>query len=409
MADKEATSIDSQDAEMAFITDVIKKVGPRLPGSAEERRAAEYLKDEISKATGSPAIMEEFTCATKASIGFIPVLGYMLLLVVVPMSFLFPLITGLLIGFFLFFAFVQIFKYLAWFDALFPKTRSQNVYSVVEPRSGNVKATIVVGAHVDSSWHSPIIFKTPRQARPKLIYGVVCAAVYGLILLIRGAMMPALVASSWNWWNLVVIPFMPGFYFVSQYMTWNKSIASPGAMDDLAGVSIGRWLALYFREHPDLMPADCRFVYALFGCEESGLKGSHAFVAKHRDGLLAGNCSVILVDGVSDYDYFHVVKGDAWLGTKYDPGLVAMADEAMTFLNVKHDIINNPEGSTDGTSFCRAGVKVVTLAAQDPGPASNYHTAGDLPERIDTRVIVLMKKIVLELVRRIGAAARSSP
>jgi hypothetical protein len=121
MADKEATSIDSQDAEMAFITDVIKKVGPRLPGSAEERRAAEYLKDEISKATGSPAIMEEFTCATKASIGFIPVLGYMLLLVVVPMSFLFPLITGLLIGFFLFFAFVQIFKYLAWFDALFRK------------------------------------------------------------------------------------------------------------------------------------------------------------------------------------------------------------------------------------------------------------------------------------------------
>jgi aminopeptidase YwaD len=407
--DMEDTSIDSQDAELAFIARIIEKVGSRLPGSAEERRAAELLKDELSQAAGSPAIMEEFTCATKASIGLIPALGYMLLFVVVPMSFVFPLITGLLIGFFLFFAFVQIFKYLAWFDVLFPKSRSQNVYSVVEPRSGNVKATIVLGAHVDSSWHSPIISKTPRQARPKLIFGVVCAAVYGLILFVRGAMSPSLVVSGWDWWNLAVIPFVPGFYFISQYITWNKALASPGAMDDLAGIAINRWLAGYFREHPNLMPADCRFVYVVFGCEESGLKGSHAFVAKHRDGLLAGDCSVVLVDGVSDYDYFHVVKGDAWLGTKYDPGLVAMADEAMTSLNVKHDIMKNPEGSTDGASFCRAGVKVVTLAAQDPGPASNYHTAGDVPERIDTRVVVLMKKIVLELVRRIGAAARSTP
>jgi hypothetical protein len=408
MANTTDTSIDSPDAEMAFIRDVIKKIGPRLPGSAEERRAAELLKDDLSHETGSLAILEEFSCATKASIGFIPMLGYLLLFVVVPLSFVIPLIIGLLIGFFLIFALIQIFRYLAWFDVFFPKSRSQNVLSVVEPRSGNVRATIVVCAHVDSSWHSPIIFKTPRQARPKLIYGVVSAAVYGLILLIRGMMSPSIVATGWDWWNLVVIPFVPGFYFVSQYITWKKTDGSPGAMDDLGGIAITRWLASYFREHPDLMPADCRFVYVLYGCEEAGLKGSHAFVEKHKGDLLAGNCSVILVDGVSDFDYFHVVKGDAWLGTNYDPGLVAMADAVMASLNIKHDIIKNPEGSTDCASFSRAGIKAVALAAQDPGPASNYHTKGDVPERMDTRVVVLMKKILLDLVRRIGTAASTS-
>jgi hypothetical protein len=401
--------IESSDQEFAFISRIIEAVGPRLPGSEEERKAAEIIKDDISQVAGVPAVIEEFTCATKASIGFIPVLGYMLLFVVAPLSFIFPLITGLAVGFFLFFALVQIFKFLAWFDGIFPKSRSQNVHAIVEPRSGNVKATIVVGAHVDSSWHSPIIYKTPRQARPRLIYGVASAAAYGLILLVRGIMAaPALMASGWDWWNLAVIPFLPGFYFISRYIIWDKSVASPGAMDDLAGIAITRWLAGHFREHPDLVPADYRFVYAFFGCEEAGLKGSHAFVAKHRDGLLAGDCSVIIVDGVSDFDYFHVVEGDAWLGTKYDPGLVAMADEAMTSLNIKHDVIKNPEGSTDGASFSRAGIKVVTIAAQDPGPASNYHTKGDVPERIDKRVVVLMKKALLELVIRVGAAHGSS-
>ncbi|NMC07291.1 MAG: Zn-dependent exopeptidase M28 [Candidatus Lokiarchaeota archaeon] len=407
MAKTADTAIDSPDAEMAFIRDVIQKIGPRLPGSPEERRAAELLKEDLSRITGSPAVLEEFTCATKASIGFIPVLGYLLMLVVVPMSFFMPLVTGLLVGWFLIFAVIQIFKYLAWFDVFFPKNRSQNVVSVVEPLSGNVAATIVACAHVDSSWHSPIIFKNPRLARPKLIYGVASAVIYGLILLVRGVLSPTIVATSWDWWNLLVIPFVPGFYFVSRYITWKKADASPGAMDDLGGIAVIRWLASYFREHPDAVPADCRVVYALFGCEEAGLKGSHAFVEKHAGDLLAGACSVILVDGVSDFDYFHVVKGDAWLGTNYDPGLVAMASEVMTVLGIKHDIIKNPEGSTDGASFSRAGIKVVALAAQDTGPASNYHTKGDVPERMDTRVVVLMKKILLELVRRAGAAASS--
>nr|MDO8088812.1 M28 family peptidase [Candidatus Sigynarchaeum springense] len=409
MADEDDKPIEDPEPELAFIAGIIKKVGPRLPGSAEERHAAEILKEDISRVAGAPAVIEEFTCATKASIGFIPVLGYSLLFVVGPLSFVFPLITGLAIGFFLFFALVQIFKYLAWFDVIFPKSRSQNVITTVEPRSGKVKSTIVLCAHIDSSWHSSLIYKTPGQARPKLITGIISAAVFGLIQLVRGIMeFPALIASGWNWWNLAVIPFLPGFYFIFQYLSWNKKVASPGAMDDLAGIAIARWLAGHFRAHPELAPADCRLVYAFVGCEEAGLKGSQAFVAKHRDGLLAGNCSVIILDGISDFDYFHVVKGDAWLGTNYDPRLVAMADEVMTSLGIKHDVIKNPEGSTDGASFSRAGIRVVGIAAQDPGPASNYHTMGDVPERIDKRVVVLMKKIVLELVNRIAAANDST-
>jgi hypothetical protein len=389
------------DQEFTFISRIIDVVGPRVPGSAAERRAAELIKADFTTACGVPAIMEDFTCATKASIGFIPVFGYALLFVITPLSFISPLLTGIGIIFFLFFAIVQVFKYLAWFDGLFPKSRSQNVHAIVEPRSSNARTTIVVAAHIDSSWHSPLFAKKPHQARFKIIYGLVGIVIFCLILLARGIMSPALFLPGWDWWNLAAIPFLPGFYFITTYITWNEKIASPGAMDDLAGIALTRWLAMLYRDHPDRMPADTRFVYTAFGCEEAGLKGSHAFVQRHRGDLLAENCYVIILDGISDFDHFHVVRGDTWLGTNYDAGLVKLADEAMTAAGIVHDVFKNPDGSTDGASFSRAGIKVVTLAAQDPGPATNYHTRFDVPERIDRRVVVAMKEILLGLIDRI--------
>ena len=393
-----SSTTEDCEQELDFIKKIIGAVGPRLPGSQEERAGAQLIAKELSEITGSAAITEEFTFAPKASIGFIPVLGFLLIFMATPLYLIGPLIDMFLISFFLFFTLIQIIRYWAWFDVFFPKSTSQNVYSIVEPRSGTARYTILVAGHIDSSWNCKNFVNHSRLARPKLIFGVVCAVILDLLSLVRFIMNPVIFTTSLDLLDLAVVPLIPGFFFVSQYCEYSKKRASPGAMDNLTGMAMTRWLALYCKDNPDLVPDDCKLVFGGFGSEEAGLKGSHAFVKQHKDDLLAGNCWVILMDSLCDYDHFHVVKGDAWLGSNYDPDLVKLADDAMTSTGIKHDVFKTPEGSTDGASFSRAGIRVVCLAAQDPGPADNYHTFKDVPERLDKRTLIAIKKILLKLI-----------
>ena len=78
-------------AEFEFLSKIIDAVGPRLPGSKEEKEAASMISSLLSEITGNEAHVEEFTFAPKASIGAIPVLGYLLLFVAIPLYVLHPL------------------------------------------------------------------------------------------------------------------------------------------------------------------------------------------------------------------------------------------------------------------------------------------------------------------------------
>nr|MDO8110895.1 M28 family peptidase [Candidatus Sigynarchaeota archaeon] len=396
-----SNTIDDSETEFEFIRNIIKMVGPRIAGSLEERAAAEMIKEDFGKICGN-AVLEEFTCATMASVGLIPALGFLLLFGAIPLFFFAPLVNAIIVGFFLFFALVQIFKYLAWFDVFFPKQKSQNVHAVIDPEPAKTTNTILLAGHIDSAWHWPVLAENPPKVTLKLVYGIACVVVLFFASCLKVLMRPeAAFTISWDWFNLVVIPMVPGFTYIARFLKWDKAGASPGAMDDLAGLSLIRWAARYYHDNPGKIPAGCRLVIAAFGSEEAGLKGSHAFVDKHGTDFLKNSWSII-VDGVSDYEYFHVVCGDAWLGTKYDPDLVRLADDAMTRAPIKHDTIKNPVGSTDGASFVRKGFKVVTLAAQDPGPGKNYHTRFDVVENIDKRTFPVMKRVLLNLIENIG-------
>ena len=156
-----------------FIKDVIDETGPRLPGTPEERRGAEIIGERAQEITGTPSVTERFTLHDRASIGAIPVLG-ICGLISFALFYLSPIAMLVASALCLIFAVVQIFTYKGWFDFLFPKSESQNVYSILPPKDGQpIKYTLMFSGHVDSCWNWNLSLKNPATAIPKIVIGVV--------------------------------------------------------------------------------------------------------------------------------------------------------------------------------------------------------------------------------------------
>ncbi|MBD3351033.1 MAG: M20/M25/M40 family metallo-hydrolase [Candidatus Lokiarchaeota archaeon] len=387
---------------LRFIKKIIDTIGPRLPSSEEENKAAELIAEEFEGVTGTPSTIEEFNCAPLAAIGSIPMYGYLILFVLFPLYIFLPLVA-LILGLFVFFvAIAQIFRYTGWFDFMFPQKTSRNVYSIVEPSSGTVDQTILIAGHIDSSWEWNLALKNPERLWFKIPYGIIGGALVIIMALYRLITNNVTITLGNSWTIWIFIFFIPGWIYLARYLSWDKSKASPGAMDNLSGVSIALWVTDHLKKHPEKIPENTRIIVGAFGSEEAGTKGSQAFVKKHKNDLLQ-NMWALIVDGVSDMDYFHVVEGDTWLGTKYDDDFCSMAQEAMQEQKVLPATrIENPVGGSDSASFSRAGVRTVTLIAQNPTATDYYHTHNDTYDRLELLTLAIMDEIVLKLIQKIG-------
>jgi aminopeptidase YwaD len=391
--------VTTPEDQLHFIQKVISATGPRLPGSEEEKRAAEMVAEEFERVTGQPATTETFEHHPMASIAMIPALGYLMLLVATPLYFLAPSLALVASATIMTFAFIQIFRYLGWFDFLFPKRISRNVYSVIEPESGQVDCTLVLGSHIDSSWHCPGFLA--GNAAIKLGYGVASAVAFMVLSLLRVLQEQNVIFWAGDWSLVVIFALVPGFWFIARFMTWRKLVASPGAADNLSGVASGLFAASHYRNHPEQAPANCRLVLAAFGAEEAGLKGSTAFVRRHREDLLNGEVWVLNVDTISDFDHFHVIDGDTWLGTRYDNDFCRLAEQAMQAAGVKYMRMRNPVGGSDSAPFSKAGIRTTLLNAQDPTPSDRYHTFKDITGSIDPRALEKNNEVILKLIEAV--------
>src|SRR4030042_1717516 len=219
-----------------FIRRVIDRCGPRLPGSPEERRAAGIISEEFRAIAGNVTV-EEFTFAAKACIGPIP--GYGLGLIVAGLFFFRqPLATLILASALFAFAVIQIVLYKGWFDIFFPKSTSQNVHSVIDPPGGmkNVKATLVLSAHIGSSWHCTHFAEKSHLARYKLGFAALSPLLLITLSIIRYLDADFRGVLPWSlWWTMLIVPFLyMGFYFLFRYLVYARGVASPGAMDNMA-------------------------------------------------------------------------------------------------------------------------------------------------------------------------------
>lgn len=390
--------------QRGFIQRIIDRCGPRLPGSEEEKRAAAMIADEFMTVTGNVAV-EEFTFAAKACIGAIPAFGAGLMIAGL-FFFWHPLVTLVMTAALLLFAVPQIILYREWFDVFFPKSTSRNVYSIIDPPGGAryVRATLVFSAHLDSSWHCPPFAKKNLLARYKLNYGALSSFMLLFLSIARYLGTDFLGVIPWSmWWTMVIIPLLyPGFFFLFRYLLYDRETASPGAMDDLSGVATTLGLAKIYRAQRKKRPRNIRILMVAFGAEEAGLRGSRAFIRRHRDDLLAGDVWVLNVDGVADRNDFICMEGETWQRVRYDRDYVDMVESVMKDMGLDYHRWTMDAGGTDAAEFARAGIaRAITVSAQDRTPGSNYHTRYDTLDRMDPEAMKIMNDLCMRVVAQI--------
>ena len=393
--------------EAMEIVRTIEADGARLPGSAEEKAACKKIVGEINDRVGLKPRTESFVFAPEASIGAINKLGWVCMGLLV-LYYLGATILSL-VGYIsvLVFTFMQIVRYTGIWDFCFKKERAENIITELEPQNGKTDFTVYLGAHYDTSWCWKLAVMNPKTALIKTGYGILCAVgmtVMSLISILNsfGVLADPFTASI----VLYVLPVaaIPGFFFISHFLTQDKTIGSPGAMDNMSGIGLNMMVMKYFKEHPEEMPEGMKLVNIGFAAEESGLKGSFAYVKAHKNEFDKDNMYVLNVDSISDPGYFSAVKGDPWQGTKFDRGMIDMMKEAIGETGEKVNEIVNPVGGCDSTPFCKVGVRTVTFAAQMPTVSDYYHTNKDTSDRLSVDVFEKGFAVIVGTIKKIAAS-----
>lgn len=416
----------------AIVCHAANVIGPRLPGSAGEKKFADYMEAKMQN-IGLKTHKEPFAVSPRASIGGIPIIGW--ISVVVSLSMYLAHVWPFLwfpIAFTVIMSWVwivgDVFLYHTWFDKIFSQKKSQNVYGELVPEDGKYDYTIILSGHADTSWNWKHSEKTFYNRKNNIWRGIIpiyikvgfSAVCYGIVTLI--ALFMALTYSGqFEWCSplinsgffkfllkiLWLVPIITAFgsAFLIQWNDPKEEVASPGAMDNATGCALAYTVTEYFRDNPDKMPKNCRIIAMCTGSEEAGLRGAMAFTKEHKGEEILQNAWNINIDSIADEGYFEVVIKDDWQFTRFDKDLEQMFKD--TFKELKIESVNggcihNPVGGCDSTPMTRAGIKSVTFAAQNPVLTYYYHTFRDRPERFTPETVGKGFEVLLGVIDKIG-------
>ncbi len=424
-----------QDEAFEIVTHAANEIGPRLPGTANERKFHDYMAEKL-KSIGVKPVREEFAVAPRAGIGGLPYAGYVGLIVSAGALIARQItsvwyLTAALSVLMLFWLVASCFLYRTWFDIFFKQKISQNTLGEVLPEDGEYDYTIILSGHTDTSWNwrhsekgywkkdNPIAALVATYG--KVGFGAVCvigmcliSIFMALIYFFGGELhsMWALKVANTQFFNflnrvLIVLPFITaiGSLFIIAWNDPDEENASRGAMDNATGIALSYVVTKYFKENPDKMPKRCRIVDCNCGSEEVGLRGSMAFAKEHKNDDLTKNAWNINIDSVADKEYFEVVIKDDWQMCRFDKDLEKMFKDTFAELEIVSKTggcIHNPVGGCDSTPMTRAGIKSVTFAAQNPMLTYYYHTFRDTPDRFEPETVGLGFEVVLGVIDKIA-------
>lgn len=413
-----------------------REIGPRLPGSNNEKKYHDYMSDKL-KELGLNPVTESFVFAPHASIGGLPYAGWAgiigcVLTVLATILASLSAYAGLAMHFVCtmymictwVWLVVSVFKYHTCFDWCFKHKVSHNTYAELLPEDGKYDYTIFLSGHTDTSWTLKLSASQNKLGFVGVVLRLALGAIAVAAVTIVSVVMLILImmlnygTDTLSYDTLVntakayyVIKQMTLYsspiviicaFLLTMYNEKTEAIASPGAMDNATGISIAYQVLKYYKENPDKMPKNCRIVDCNIGAEESGLRGSIAFTRKHKNDGMLDNAYHINIDSVADEDHFEVIHGDSWLCPHFDKDLERMFKEAMREAGIKNPgDIANPVGGCDSTPFQKSGVKSITFAAQNPVMSHYYHTYHDVPERFSAETVGLGLDVVLRVIDKI--------
>ena len=384
-----------------LIDKVMKEIGPREACSDEEKELGRLFADEIRPAC-ERVETESFTCSPTAFMGFFPYLALMYMAGVVCYFFL-PVVSAalaLVVGTIFV---LEVVRYKEFIDPIYHKKQGENVAGFVSP-AGEAKRRVIVSAHFDSAYEFNIWYWFKSFSVVIMVIGFLAVVLlfgFGLArTIVEPVGMPD--ATVFLVFGIILAALSPIFAIIA---FWHTKNVTPGAMDNMSGISVVAGLAKYLKdasERGEFYPENTEVV--LLGCssEEAGLRGAKRYAARHLEECRALPTYAIFLDCLYDEDYFTVFKREMYMGVGLDPGLVDLTLKAAgeNDFKIKPGVI--PFGATDGSAFAQAGIATVSMFMLDMSRMPpNYHTRHDTIEYIRPRSLAVALQTVIGMVRHL--------
>ncbi|MGI6709723.1 MAG: hypothetical protein ACOX33_11705 [Dethiobacteria bacterium] len=159
---------------------VIENFGPRGPGSEGEKSAQEYVASEITRYTDEVKC-EEFTVHPRAFMGFMPVIGVLLIAAIALywLGYALPslVFTSLAVLVFL----LQFLFYRRFLDPFFPAAKSLNVTGIYRAEKETKRRVFICG-HIDAAYEWRYFINGGRILLILVIVGTMASALLKLAI-----------------------------------------------------------------------------------------------------------------------------------------------------------------------------------------------------------------------------------
>ena len=373
------------DYSMNSISYICTEIGGRASGSPEERKAQEWMAEELKTNKWADEVkLEEFKVASKAFLSytkFIPLLAILTIaiafsdLIAQNIHFIGKVISIAVLVFCLIAVVLEFGMYKQFLDPLFKKTTSQNVIGIKKPE-GEIKRRIIFSGHCDSSYEWTLF----RKGGMPLFLGTVIYSLVGALamiaLYITSIFLPDIIA-------LYYIPFafVPGF--IALYFFCNYEFVVPGANDNLTG-ALGAMSVLKCLKESGIVLKNTEVQCVLTGSEEAGLRGAKAWAKLHANEDKDIETVFVGLETLRDIEHMAVYVRDLSGTIKHSEKAVKLLDKAAISLEGKslpHASVY--VGASDAAALSQAGMHATCLASMDPAPARYYHTREDNEKNMD--------------------------
>ena len=385
------------------ITYICRNMEKRPPGSAGERKAAEYMAGVLEHQCGcGKPVIESFRehptsfynyCRLSAIFDVLSGLGF----------FVHPalsLICGCIAMLLFIFYFVLYRPIIDW---MFPECEGTNV-TAVRPCSGEVRRRIFLNGHIDAAWEftlnhhfGGVVFEIPNAMA---LIGVTFNIVISVCALCGSGAWTQTAAR----WGLVFLPF-----FIAIWFTYDPKVVVDGANDNLTGCYMGIALLQQMQQHGiNLEHTEVGVI--LTGSEEAGLRGAKAWAAAHRSDYRDVPTFVACFDTIHDPRFLAVNERDLNSTVKADPVLSALFIQAAEDVNVpcRRGRVPLFGGSTDSAAFTQGGFRSVGITGLNHKLEDYYHTRKDSWDNLNEEGLDNCYRATVRMLERIDRGAVDS-
>lgn len=375
---------------------VVERCGDRPPGSEGERRAVEYVRDELAECVDKPVELETFPVAPKAFMSFPRVSGCLALTAILAYWWS-PGAAVIFTGLGLVVALQEQLRYKQFLDPLFPKRQSTNLIAVQQP-TGPIERRVILNAHPDAAYEWRLLYRFPRRFPVFVLWSLLCLPLLFLLdtaFWIFGNGWADGYGGLWGVLGSLQLLLLPGVLVGILFTDFRH--VSPGANDNLSGVFAVAGLAKSMREAGvRLERTEVRLV--ITGSEEAGLRGAKAYVTKHATELRDVETISITLDTIRELEHLAVYSRDLNGTVAHDPAVCRLLKEAGARRGLALPYASIFLGASDATAFTQAGIKAAALCAMNPAPADYYHNRRDTWENMHAGCVAATLGVLAEAI-----------